>query len=97
MRKQKSMLLGDILSEYFLHDTVLRKGLYAVKVKEAYKQAVGPIVAESTLKLRFKDGVLTCKMSSSVMRMSLMGSQFEVMESMNRILRNNDIKKVIFA
>ncbi|MBQ4022228.1 MAG: DUF721 domain-containing protein [Bacteroidales bacterium] len=97
MRKQQSVLIGDILGEYIPRDSALGKGLLTAKVRQAYNQAVGSSAAAATMGVTFKDGTLRCRISSSVYRMHLTSVKDEILQSINGILGKEEVKSLIFT
>lgn len=97
MRKQQSVLIGDILGEYIPRDSALGKGLLTARIRQAYNQTVGNSAAAATLGVTFRDGILRCRISSSVYRMHLTSQKDEILKSINDTLGKEEVKTLIFT
>ena len=97
MIRQKSVRVGDIIEACIPRESALSKGLLTARVSAAYRQAVGGPAAAATMKISYKDGILLCKISTSVYRMHLSGNKDEIMKAINGILGREEIKTLIFT
>ena len=97
MKKQNSVLIGDLLKDFIPRDSALGRGLLTAKVKAAYQQAVGSSAAGATMSVSFRDGTLRCKISSSVYRMHLNSNKDEIIRAVNAILGTEEVLSLIFT
>ena len=97
MKKQNSVLIGDLLKESIPRDSALARGLLSARIKSAYLQAVGSSAAGATMSVSFRDGTLRCKISSSVYRMHLNSNKDEIIRSVNAILGTEEVISLIFT
>jgi hypothetical protein len=97
MRRQKSVLIGDILSEYIPRNSALGKGLLTSRVKQAYNKAVGGAAAAATMSVTFNEGTLRCRISSSVLRMHLTSNKDEIIKNINATLGAEEVQTLIFT
>jgi len=94
MRREKSVPVGELFSQ-LLKNSGLEEGVKRVDVFNAYNQVVGNRYAEYTSSKYFKDGRLTCVISSYVARNSLIMHRMTIIERMNGLLGNNLVKELI--
>ena len=97
MKKQNSVLIGDILKDFIPRDSALGRGLMTAKVKAAYQQAVGRSASSATMSVSYREGTLRCRISSSVYRMHLASNKDEIIKSVNAILGTEEVKSIIFT
>ncbi|MBR5735689.1 MAG: DUF721 domain-containing protein [Bacteroidales bacterium] len=97
MRRQKSVLIGDLLRELIPNESTLGRGLLSARIKSAYLQAVGSSAAAATMNVSFRDGTLRCRISSSVYRMHLTSNKDEILKAVNSILGTEEVKTLIFT
>ena len=97
MRRQQSVLIGDILYKDIPADSELGRGLRNARIKAAYRKAVGSAAASATTRTTFKDGVLICKISSSVLRMHLDGMNAAILKAVNSEMGTGEVKSIKFT
>lgn len=102
MNRQSSKLIADVIQEYIKEDR-LEEGLLRVRIFEAWDLLMASLlpgksyheIRRLTTNRFYKDKVLTCRMSSSVIRSQLRFSAGNLPEKMNGILQGPYIEKVI--
>ena len=97
MIRQKSVRVGDILEACIPRESTLGRGLLTSKVSSAYRQVVGAAATEATMRMTYKDGVLRCKISSSMFRMHLSSNKDEILKAINTALGKEEVKSLIFT
>ncbi|MFR9651888.1 MAG: DUF721 domain-containing protein [Rikenellaceae bacterium] len=94
MRRTKTMLLGDALTEFFNRPYVARQ-LAISKIDELWLEVVGERVARFTTNLRYDNGVLHVSISSSLIRHEIFLQREQLRESLNRAAKSPIIGTVI--
>ena len=94
MRRQKTVLVGDIFKE-LLKETGLDQGVLRMSVFDAWDSVVGEKYKEYTLDKFFKDGRLICRISSSSARTQLFMNRLVVTERINKMLGSEVVKLLI--
>ena len=95
MERKKFSTIGDAL-ERCLGNTPLADGLRYSRVCDAWDAAVGDAIAHVTLSKEFENGVLTVRLSSSVVRMHLEMSKEDIRARINEQLGETLVKSLIF-
>ena len=94
MRRQKTVLIGDIFKD-LLKETGLDQGVLRIRVFEAWDSVVGEKYKQYTIDKYFKDGRLICRLSSSAARNQLFMNRIAVTERMNEMLGSEVVKLLI--
>lgn len=84
MRRTKTMLVGDVLKEFFSRPYVAAK-VAEGRLPDTWREIVGDRVADLTTSLKLENHVLTANISSSVVRSELFYRRESLMQEINRI------------
>ena len=84
MRRTKTMLVGDVLKEFFSRPYVAAK-VAEGRLPNTWREIVGDRVADLTTSLKLENHVLTAHISSSVVRSELFYRRESLMQEINRI------------
>lgn len=84
MRRTKTMLVGDVLKEFFSRPYVAAK-VAEGRLPDTWREIVGDRVADLTTSLKFENHVLTAHISSSVVRSELFYRRESLMQEINRL------------
>jgi len=95
MKRTAIRSIGDLLGD-FVQESHLEGGLLQVRVYEAWDSLViGRVeLRDHTSRRTFNDGVLTCRMRSSVVRAHLQPHADALRDSLNRTLGGEYVKQV---
>ncbi|MCR5709004.1 MAG: DUF721 domain-containing protein [Bacteroidales bacterium] len=95
MKREQTRILADVLGD-FVKESHLEEGLLQARVCEAWDiLSVGRVVlGRHTLRRSFKDGVLTCKIDSSVVRQHLQFQTEALRIQLNRMLSGEIVKQI---
>ena len=95
MKREATRTIGEVLARY-VQESHLEEGLLEVRVCEAWDALVIGTVAlrDHTSRRTFRDGVLTCRLRSSVVRAHLQPQADVLRESLNRTLGGDYIKQL---
>ena len=85
MQRKKASSIGEALGRY-LADSPLSEGLQYGRVCAAWDEAVGSAVAGMSSGKRFRDGVFSVCLSSSVWRMQLEINKEDIRRRLNEVL-----------
>ncbi|MDD2594692.1 MAG: DciA family protein [Bacteroidales bacterium] len=105
MRIEQSKIVGDLISDYLKEDG-LEEGILMARIFEAwdlvvYEQTGTIMTAEQskqlTLNKFYKEGILTCKIASSVIRNQLHFQQDALKRKLNKMLQGNYIDKIVLT
>nr|WP_295935857.1 DUF721 domain-containing protein [uncultured Alistipes sp.] len=83
MRRTKTMLMGDLLDEFFKRPYVAAK-VAEGKLPDTWRTVVGHKVADVTTELRLENHILHVRIQSSVLRSELFYQRESLKESINR-------------
>ena len=104
MQKEQAHHISALLKA-FVKENHLEEGLLQCRVLDAWDDVLagmssGPISREAAAKLtsakHFKDGILTCRMNSSVLRMQLRMSSDSLLKKLNDRLGEPVVTKIVF-
>ncbi len=97
MERSNFKTIGQVIERYLSTEKEARRlcaGLLFGRVSAAWDKAVGVSVAAMTLGKQFRDGVLTVRIGSSVLRMQLQISSESIRRKMNRLLGEDAVKQI---
>ena len=83
MRRTKTLLLGDVLEEFFRRPYVAAK-VAEGKLPETWRQVVGDRAADLTTELRLERRILYVRIQSSVLRSELFCQRDALRDALNR-------------
>lgn len=72
-----------------------RDGYQEARISKLWKELMGPAVDHHTKRLRFKDGVLTVHLGSSVLREELSMGRERITQLLNERLGGEVVRKVV--
>ena len=84
MRRTKTMLLGDVLEEFFSRPYVAAK-VAEGKLPDTWREVVGNRVADHTTVLKLENHVLYAHISSSILRSELFYRREAIAQEINRV------------
>ena len=84
MRRTKTMLVGDVLKEFFSRPYVAAK-VAEGRLPDTWREIVGDRVADLPTSLKLENHVLTAHISSSVVRSELFYRRESLMQEINRL------------
>lgn len=84
MRRTKTMIVGDVLKEFFSRPYVAAK-VAEGRLPDTWREIVGDRVADLTTSLKLENHVLTAHISSSVVRSELFYRRESLMQEINRL------------
>ncbi len=83
MRRTKTMLMGDLLEEFFKRPYVAAK-IAEGKLPDTWREIVGDRIADQTSELRLDKHILQVRVQSSVVRSELFYQREALKEEINR-------------
>ena len=83
MRRTKTMLVGDLLEEFFKRPYVAAK-IAEGKLPDTWREIVGDRIADQTSELRLDKHILQVRVQSSVVRSELFYQREALKEEINR-------------
>ncbi len=87
--KKISEVLGDIISQKHI-----RVGIDKIKIQEAWKIVMGKNIEKYTSDVRYKKGVLSIKLKSSVLKEELFFEKEKVIKLLNENLGKKYIQEI---
>ncbi|MBQ0025686.1 MAG: DUF721 domain-containing protein [Bacteroidales bacterium] len=102
MLRQKTKSIAEVIEEY-ISESHLEEGLQRVRVFEAWDLLIGQMfvpgssldeAAKLTTTRFFKDGILTCRISSSVLRTQLRFTLPSLKDKLNSMLQGDIVKEI---
>ncbi len=94
MKRENTQLISVILKE-FIKEEHLEEGLERLRIFKTWDLIVGDAGARATTNKFFRDGILYCTISSSIIRTQLFYRKDEIVQLMNKMLNGNIIHKLI--
>lgn len=94
MRRTKTMLMGDLLEEFFKRPHIAAK-VAEGKLPDTWREVVGEQTAELTTELRLERNILHVRIRSSVVRQELFYQREALREELNRRAGLHLIRAVI--
>ncbi len=83
MRRTKTMLMGDLLEEFFKRPYIAAK-VAEGKLPDTWRKIVGDRAADVTTELRLENHILHVRIQSSVLRSELFYQREALKEAINR-------------
>ena len=94
MKRENTQLISAILKE-FIKEEQLEDGLERLRIFKTWDLVVGDAGARATTSKFFKEGILYCTISSSIIRTQLFYRREDIVAMMNKMLNGDIIKKLI--
>ncbi len=103
MKRENSKLISDVILEYIKEDH-LEDGLLKVRIYDAWDLLLSTLISgglsssdirKLTVSRYYKDGILTCRLSSSVIRSQLTFCAGELPDKLNQLLQGSFVDKVV--
>lgn len=94
MKRENTQLISVILKE-FIKQEQLEDGLERLRIFKTWDLIVGDAGARATTNKFFKDGILYCNVSSSIIRTQLFYRKEDIVAQMNKMLNGDIVKKLI--
>ncbi len=88
LRRQEAVGM-DKLVDQLIHDMKLASGLKKQRAEEAWNEVSG--AGRYTLEVSLYNGIMTCVLSSSVVRNQLFHQRMLLVQSLNEYLKNDDL------
>ncbi|QCX38293.1 DUF721 domain-containing protein [Aureibaculum algae] len=92
-RNNEFLSIKDVM-ENVLGENKLQKGIDLVLIKEAWSEVMGSGVVSYTTDVQFRNGILTVKLNSSVLREELSYGKEKIVKLLNEKLNKMLIKSV---
>lgn len=83
MRRTRTMLMGELLDEFFKRPYIAAK-VAEGRLPDTWRETVGERIAELTTELRLERGVLHVRLQSSVVRQELFYQRDALRDEINR-------------
>ncbi len=94
MRRENTQLISAIIKEY-IKEAHLEEGLQRVRIFQTWDIVVGEAGAKATTNKFFKDGILYCTISSSIVRTQLYYRKEDIISQINSLLSTTAVKKLV--
>ncbi len=94
MRRTQTIRIGDLWSDFLKSAPTIARKIAEAKVADVWPQVAGP-AGRYTTSVETKDGIVTVRLSSSVMRSELFMRRSEIKEAINRALGQDVVRNII--
>ena len=94
MKRENTQLISEIIKE-FIREERLEDGLLRTRLFSAWDIVVGENGARATTNKFFRDGVLYCTISSSIMRTQMYYRKEEIVIQLNKMLNSQAVMRLI--
>lgn len=94
MKRENTQLISAIIKEY-IKEAHLEEGLQRVRIFQTWDIVVGEAGVKATSNKFFKDGILYCTISSSIVRTQLYYRREDIAAQINKMLGSNIVSKII--
>ncbi len=95
MKRNKPVKLAQLLKEY-INDIETGDNILAARVLRTCDEVMEENITRATMSKFFKDGVLYCTISSSILRSMLVARGYSIKEKINNTLGSDVVKKIVF-
>ncbi|MDR1671137.1 MAG: DUF721 domain-containing protein [Alistipes sp.] len=82
MRRTKTVRVGELIDDLF-RDPVIRRSVAEGRLPKTWAEVAGPMIASCTLGVEFVKGVMTVRISSSVVRHEAFMRRTELRDNLN--------------
>lgn len=83
MRRTRTVRVGELVGDLF-KDPVIRRKIAEGRLPETWAETAGPMAASCTESVEFKGGILTVRISSSVVRHEVFMQRSFLRDEINR-------------
>lgn len=83
MRRTRTVRVGELLDDLF-RDPAIRRNIAEGRLPEVWAEVAGPAVASCTGAVEFKNGILTVRITSSVVRHEMFMRRSVLRDEINR-------------
>ncbi len=94
MRRTRTVKIGELVSDLF-RDPVIRRSIAEGRLPRTWAEVAGPMVASCTDGVEFRRGILTVRISSSVVRHETFMRRGELRDAINLASGHDLIKELI--
>ncbi len=94
MRRTKTMLMGDVLEEFFSRPYIAAR-IAESKLPDTWRIILGDHIANMTTSLKLENGLLFAKVESSIIRHELIMQREGLKAEINRISKVRIVNSVI--
>ena len=94
MKRNKPVKLGQLLREY-INDIEKGDNILAARVLRTWDEVMEENITRATMSKFFKDGILYCTISSSILRSMLIARAYSIKETINKALGSDVVKKIV--
>ncbi len=94
MRRTKTMLVGDVLEEFFSRPYIASR-IAESRIEDTWRIVVGDQIANMTSELRIERHILHVRVTSSVVRRELFMQREGLKEEINRVSKQRIVNSVI--
>ena len=92
MRSNKQDV-GEVLRD-MVRELRLGARLTQSEIRALWQRELGPVINRHTSELRFRNGVLTVKVTSAPLRHELLFNRVQLAERLNKELTNGEIREI---
>ncbi len=86
--------IKDVLSDYIASNNKVAKGFYTAQIEEIWKSEMGPVIANYTSRIYFKDGVLKIYITSAPLKRELLMGKEKIIGIINEALKKEVVTTV---
>ncbi len=94
MKRTKTMLMGDILEEFFSRPYIAAR-IAESKIADTWRIILGDHIADMTSELRLENHILFARVESSIIRHELFMQREGLKEEINRVSKIRIVNSVI--
>jgi len=92
--------MGELSIGDLVHQFVVKSGkealFYEKKVEDMWPQVMGTFIANNTIRVKMKQGVLSVQLSNASLRFELTNSRTLVMQKINEAVGVEVVKSIVF-
>lgn len=81
--------------EDWLQKEERKDGYLEARIAGIWKEMMGPMIDRHTKRVKFRDGVLTVQLDSSVLRQELSMGQDKILQLLNQRLKDGPIQRIV--
>lgn len=95
MKRQNSQTIGEVLRDFFEENTALQEKILEIRIQRAWKEILGPMVAQYTQSTYIRNRVLFVSLTSAVLRSELTMCRDRLVKSLNEYAGAEVIRDII--
>lgn len=95
MKRTNSQSIGEVIREFMSQHPGLQEKILEIRIERAWREVLGPMVAQYTRNTYIKDKVLYVSLTSAVLRSELVLCRDRLVKSLNNYAGAEVLKDIV--